>query len=97
VTVASGVYRQVLWALAASDSPSGSYCIAMQRPRGRLDVSGCGSIFAGQAHGVSYLAAAGTPAPDYIVGPVVSKAVRVSVTFSDGSKLTIPTVPPPAA
>jgi len=95
VTVTSGVYRHVSWALVASDGPSGSYCITMQEPRGRLDGSGCGSIFSGQAHGISYLAHDGIPAPDYVVGPVVAKAVRVSVTFADGSHLTIPTVPPP--
>ena len=96
VTVASGVYRHASWALVASDGPSGSYCITMQQPRGRLDGSGCGSIFGGRAHGVSYLAHNGTPAPDYVVGPVVSKARRVLVTFTDGSHVTLRTIPPPA-
>ena len=96
VAVASGVYRHVSWALVASDHQDGSYCVTMQIPRGKLDASGCGSIFKGQAHGLSYLAHNGPPVHSYIVGPVVSMAVRVSVTFADGSRVTIPTEPPPS-
>jgi hypothetical protein len=88
------VYRDVSWALVASDGPSGSYCITMQT-RGKLDGSGCGSIFNDQAHGISYLAHNAIPAPDYVVGPVTSKAVRVLLTFANGSHLSVPTLRPP--
>jgi hypothetical protein len=95
VTVARHVVNGMTFTLSASDSSSGSYCITM-RKQGELGASGCGSLFAGKAHGVSYLAHDGRPAPDYIAGPVVSAATHVSVTLANGSHLSIPTIPPPA-
>jgi hypothetical protein len=94
VTVASGVKQHLAWALDATDGPHGSFCITM-RKQGRLDASECGSIYAGQAHGVTYLAHFGRPAPGYIVGPVVATARHVSVSFENGSRLSIPTIRPP--
>jgi hypothetical protein len=95
VTVWSGVREHVVWSLAATDGPHGSFCITMRNEQ-RLDASECGSIFESPSHGVSYLAHFGRPGPNYVVGPVVATASRVTVSLSNGTSLTIPTIPPPS-
>jgi hypothetical protein len=95
ITVARQVVNSVPFTLSASDSSRGSFCITM-RKQGELDASSCGSIFSGIAHGVSYFAHDGRPSPDYIAGPVVAAATHVSVSLANGTRLSIPTIPPPA-
>lgn len=95
VTVARHTVQSVPFVLSASDNARGSYCVTM-RKQGQLDASACGSIFSGQAHGVSYLAHEGRPSPSYIAGPVTARATHVSVAFTNGSHLTIATIAPPA-
>lgn len=93
--VASGSFDRTSWALRASDGRSGSYCVTVEKPRGRLDGSSCGSIFGPGEHRISYIAHTGPPGPDYVAGPVLANAVRVTVTFWDGTELTIPAIAPP--
>src|SRR5436305_7026826 len=95
-TVWSGVEHHVGWTLAATDGPHGSFCITM-RKHGRLEASECGSIVDGPGHGVGYLAHFGRPGPNYVVGPVVAAATRVTVSLDDGTHLTVPTIAPPRA
>jgi hypothetical protein len=94
LVVASGQFGQMPWALTASDSPSGSYCLTM-RTHGQVNARSCGSIFGGRAHGVSYLASEGPPRPNFIAGPVIAKAVSVRITFLSGRSITVRTHAPP--
>ena len=94
LVVASGQFGQMPWALSASDSPSGSYCLTM-RTHGHVNARSCGSIFGGRAHGVSYLASEGPPRPNFIAGPVIAKAVSVRITFLSGRLITVRTHAPP--
>ena len=50
---------------------------------------------AGRAHGISYLAHTGAPAPDYIVGPVVASAKTVVIALSTGKTIRTKTIAPP--
>lgn len=96
-TVASGTFGNVAWRLSATDSASGYVCLTMRLPQ-RSWSRACGSIFgptAGRAHGLTYLAHTGRPAPDYIVGPVVATAKTVIIVLSNGRTLTGKAIPPP--
>jgi hypothetical protein len=97
--VASGAFGVVGWKLSATDSRDGYVCLTMTLPQrlgGRS--SECGAIFgpgAGQAHGITYLAHTGAPAPDYIVGPVLATAKTVIIAFSNGKTVRTKTIAPP--
>jgi hypothetical protein len=98
-TVATGKFGSVVWRLSATDAADGSYCLTMTLPsRSGGAASACGSIFgssAGQAHGISFLAHTGRPAPDYIVGPVTATAKTVVITLSNGTTLQAKVSAPP--
>jgi hypothetical protein len=96
-TVASGTFGTVTWKLSATDSAGGYVCLAIALPR-HAGASECGSIFgpsAGRAHGITYLAHTGVPAPDYIAGPVVATAKTVVVALSTGQTIETRTIAPP--
>jgi hypothetical protein len=98
-TVTSGTFGTFAWKLSATDSADGYVCLTMtllQHPGDRS--SECGSIFgpqAGRAHGITYLAHTGRPAPDYIVGPVIASAKSVLVALSNRKTIRTRTVGPP--
>lgn len=96
-TVASGTFGTVAWKLSATDSADGRFCLTMTL-RGRGRSSHCGFIFglaAGQAHGITYLAHTGAPAPDFIVGPVVATATTVVTALSNRKAVRTKTIAPP--
>lgn len=96
-TVAFGRFATTPWRLSASDSSSGSFCLAMTLLR-HLSSSECGSIArqgAGRIRGITYLAHSGALAPDYIVGAVVGTAMRVVITVTTGRPLTTKTIAAP--
>ena len=98
-TVASGTFGKVAWTLSATDAADGHVCITMtihQKPTDRS--AECGSIFgpqAGRAHGITYLAHTGAPAPDYIVGPVIARAKSVVIALPNRRTIRTRTVVPP--
>lgn len=47
------------------------------------------------ARGITYLAHRGRPSPNYIVGPVISTATHVVITYANGHLITVPTIPAP--
>jgi hypothetical protein len=98
-TVARGAFATVAWKLSATDSADGHVCITMTLDRRRSGSSGaCGSIFgpdAGRAQGITYLAHTGAPAPDYIVGPVRSRAKVVVIALSNRKTIRTKTIAPP--
>ena len=97
--VAYGTFGAVSWKLSATDTADGHFCLTMALPeRGGGRSSACGSIFglaAGRAHGITFLAHTGRPAPDYIVGPVVATAKTVVIALSSGKTIKTRTIAPP--
>lgn len=100
-TVASGHWDGTAWSMTASDDASGAWSISMSfggKPQG--SEGGSLHLFRpvqkGQlAVGISFLAHTGIPRPDYVVGPVVSKATEVVITLSNGAVIRTRTIPPP--
>jgi hypothetical protein len=95
VKVASGSFHGVRWALLAQDSKSGLWCITL-KVRGsatstcdKLDLSDTG-------RSMSYFGHPGRPGPDFWAGPITSKANRVVLTYTDGRRVSVPTIPAPA-
>jgi hypothetical protein len=94
MTVKTGRWHGIKWEFRAQSWQDGSYCVAMT-VSGRENGRSCGNVRA--EGGISYLAAIGRPVPDYVIGPVNSRARSVQITFFDRAPIRIPTIaaPPP--
>ena len=92
VKVASGSFRGVPWTLRAHDSEDGSWCMSLSLAGtatstcDKLDLSDAGRSMNSFGH-------AGRPGPDFWTGPITWKAKRVVLTYTDGRRVSVPTIP----
>src|SRR5687767_14702844 len=85
--VKSGRWHGIPWEFRAQTA-DGEYCIAM-RVRGREQGRSCGEL---GNEGITYMAHAGRPAPNDVVGVVIARARSVQITFFNGRSIRIPTI-----
>jgi hypothetical protein len=92
--VASGMFNGIPWTLLAQDSKSGSWCITLKVAG--TPASTCDKLdLSNRDRSMSYFGHPGRPGPDFWVGPITSKAKRVDLTYTDGRRITVPTIPAP--
>jgi hypothetical protein len=94
VVVKKGRWGGVERTLSATDTPDGHYCIGFYS--GHSGGSGCGSIHPPGYRvpfGLSFVSGSGRLS--YVLGPVVSTAVTVSITLSNGHVIPTKTIQPP--
>jgi hypothetical protein len=87
-TVKSGRWRGIPWQFKAQTGSDDSYCIVLD-VRNREQGRSCGEL---DSRGITYMAAGGRPAPNYVLGLVVAKARSVKITFFDGRTTRLPTI-----
>lgn len=95
IKVVSGHYERSSWTLLADDTTSGSFDITML-VGSRLSSSEGGMLDLKGTRGVTYLGHRGRPSPNYIVGPVVSTATHVVITYANRRRISVPTIHAPA-
>jgi hypothetical protein len=90
-TVATGKWGGANWRLKASASRDGSYCVAMT-VSSREVARSCGTI---RKQRISYMEGTDPKIPAFVVGPVISSARSVEVSFYDHSPIRVRTLVPP--
>jgi len=94
IKVASGRYGHTSWTLLAETGRNGSYTITMVVGN-RLSASEGGVLNLKGPLGITYLAHRGRPGPNYIVGPVISTATNVVITYANREQVMVPTLRAP--
>ena len=91
VKVASGMFHGVPWTLRARDSRDGAWCMS-------LTVAGeatstCDKLtLSNRRSSVNYFGHLGRPGPDYWAGPITATAKSVVLTYTDGRRVSVPTI-----
>jgi hypothetical protein len=87
-TVTAGNWHGTTWTLRASASRDGSYCMALT-VEAHERAGSCGSI---RRKGISYMAGSTPRIPAYVVGPVVSSARSVEISFYNRPRIRLRTI-----
>ena len=94
VKVTSGMFHGAPWALRAQDSKDGSWCITLTL-RG-TPTSTCDKLdLSNTQRSIGYFGHPGPPGPDFWAGPITSKAKPVVLSYTDGRRVSVPTIPAP--
>src|SRR5690242_2211890 len=91
--VTTGQWHGIPWRLSASASRDGSYCVALS-VKGHERARSCGTI---RRERISYMAGTDSGIPAFIVGPVVSSARSVEISFFDRPSIRVRTIVPPSS
>jgi hypothetical protein len=88
------MFHGVPWTLRAQDSKDGSWCMSLTLA-GKAS-STCDKLSLGNSRrSIGYFGHLGRPGPNYWTGPITSKAKRVVLTYTDGHRVSVPTIPAP--